>query len=234
MCLFPSLQVEFRVRSISFHPLRLRPPPQHQIKRTDTDPTYPRHLEPQVASAAHPKCTPRPNPPSSTLDSRDPRSPQRPTRNAPPFFRIFTPTPTPSSTADSWRPRFPQRPTPNASPFFLKIVASRPNPPPRQLEPQVASATHSKCTLGFFRIITSRPNPSPLLRRRQLARSPQRTTPNAPPSSFLGLFRQDHLPPSYISDSWNPRSPQSAAAPNPNETAYPRQSPDWWGSLEVK
>ena len=32
--------------------LLLLPPPQHQIKRTDTDPTYPRHLEPQVGSAS--------------------------------------------------------------------------------------------------------------------------------------------------------------------------------------
>ena len=57
--LFPTLQVGVvRIQSKIHSFLLVPPPPQHQIKRTDTDPTYPRQLEPQGASAAHPKCTP--------------------------------------------------------------------------------------------------------------------------------------------------------------------------------
>ena len=132
---FPTLQVGV-VRIQSKIHFFLPRPPQTPSPRSPTPPSpppppppllHPRHLEPQVASEGHPKCTPA-------------------------FFRIVTSRPNPlhpSSTPDSWSPRWASGPPQMHPRLFLGLLRqdqtpSTPPPPPTAGAPGLLSG-RPKC-----------------------------------------------------------------------------------------
>ena len=134
--LFPTLQVGV-VRFLLFSP----PPrlllssfsPQHQIKRTDTDPTYPRHLEPQV----------------SQVSSASWRA----------VFKQLFRTDTDNKCnwhhhiPDSWSPRSAQRPGGPSSNSYLEQIQTtnaKDTTYPQQLELQLVGIVRSKVIFHCF------------------------------------------------------------------------------------